>query len=77
MNESIVVVAGRTADNCYKAIAALGMREASIDRNLGGDGASYACSRSSPAWMTLYMEVVGGDTLCWEMGCDILLHEEE
>jgi len=58
-------------------IAALGMKAASIDRNLGGDGASHACSRSSPAWMTLYMEAVVEDTLCWEMGCGILLHEEE
>lgn len=58
-------------------IAALGMRASSIDRNLGGDGASYACSRSSPAWKTLYMEAVVVGTPCWEMGCDILLHEEE
>lgn len=64
-------------DKCYTAIAALGMRVALIGKNLGGDCASYAYSRSSPAWMTLYMEVVVEGTLCWVIGCDILLHEEE
>lgn len=68
---------GRTVDKCYMVIAALDMRAASVDRNLGSDGVSYACSRSSPAWMTLYMEAVVEGTLCWEMGCDILQHEEE
>ena len=60
------------------ATVALGMRAALVDRNLGGDGVSCACSRSSPAWLTLYMEVVEVEVgiLCWEMGCDILLHEE-